>query len=144
MAFVHARPGTSCYSCLETLAAGQPHVTLEACSHCFHERCLQTWLADHPEGTCPVCYTADDAASPTGCAEEAQPEPQQPSLWRRMVTLLFTVAQVGGVHDPRQPERPPPNDEDWRDRLAALYANWGTSAEESGDEQEGVTGQVSS
>jgi hypothetical protein len=123
----------TCYDCLETL--GEPHVKLQ-CAHTYHEACLRTWLAAHPHGVCPICDPADVAPVATGSPCEVEPE--TPSLWGRLVSLLFAVAQVGGVRDTRhEPPQPSSDSGDWRERLAALYADWGAPAGDEGDEVDG-------
>lgn len=42
----------SCSICMEEYVAGDNVKTLP-CLHCFHGRCVDTWLAAHR--TCPVC-----------------------------------------------------------------------------------------
>ncbi|CAI0398810.1 unnamed protein product [Linum tenue] len=60
-----------CVVCLEKLAVGESCRLLPNCSHCFHARCIDSWLLQTP--VCPICRAGVDVvASPVSGSDSGE------------------------------------------------------------------------
>jgi len=84
-----SKAGATCVICQDNFCAGQPVRVLPACSHCFHQSCVDRWLALRPH--CPMCRhdysSSKDKEGDAG--SEAEParsfRPPEPASRRRPV-----------------------------------------------------------
>jgi hypothetical protein len=61
--------GDECAVCLAEITPKEVVKQLPACTHLFHERCIDEWLWSHR--TCPVCRSPVGASAVSAPAEEA-------------------------------------------------------------------------